>query len=411
MRTKLDQKHCDALEPMPKPSDWQRKRDPDDVPTPVAVALSDFCRRARSPASPRQVREALALLTADDDFRVSELAATEPAVSPIGPYAAVDIISGTSADLAQRRQGSGYYELLGALVEEKQRKAPPLPPPPLAVFPPVASVLKTDAPALESPKKMTKAERTQERILPKRMEDFGGFGDDDAGPKFGAQFLPKRNLPAPRGRFSRIDPTKQSFESMLKAEARTAIEDIVKQSANRYAAHELLEAAFSGKKGIPLSIEEVEEALQRHRLLSDLEDRERQAIVEQLVAARGALGRAAYALQIPPKALARLGALLGLESRIDEIRSGFAKESIAGLPLSQRLELLSKTKYLADLKIEAKFQKALTRELNGLFDEVADAVETPSQALELVAKKHALHPESLRRATEMLRLHVAVKNA
>jgi hypothetical protein len=396
---------------MPKPSDWQRKRDPDDVPTPVAVALSDFCRRAKSPASPRQVREALALLAADDDFRITDLAATEPVAFPLGPYAAVDIVSGTSADLAQRRQGSGYYELLSALVDEKQKKAPPLPPPPLAVFPPVASIVKTVMPAGESRGKMTKAERTQERILPKRMEDFGGFSDDETSPKFGAQFLPKRNLPAPRGRFSRVDPSKQSFESMLKAEARSTIEDIVKQSPHRYAALELLDASFSGKKGNPLSIEEVEEALLRHRLLSTLEERERQAIVEQLVAARGALGRAAYALEIPPKSLSRLGAVLGLEPRIDEIRSGFAKESIAGLPLSQRLELLSKTKYLADLKIEAKFQKALTRELNGLFDEVADAVETPAQALELVAKKHALHPESLRRATEVLRLHVAAKNA
>src|SRR6059058_302551 len=41
---------------------WQRKRQPDDVPTPVAVALSDYCRRAKSPAPAPEVRAALALI-------------------------------------------------------------------------------------------------------------------------------------------------------------------------------------------------------------------------------------------------------------------------------------------------------------------------------------------------------------
>src|SRR5215468_8933142 len=39
---------------------WERKRQPDDVPTPVAVAVSDFCPRAGTPAAPRAVREAQA---------------------------------------------------------------------------------------------------------------------------------------------------------------------------------------------------------------------------------------------------------------------------------------------------------------------------------------------------------------
>src|SRR5512137_2205894 len=46
---------------------WQRRREPDDVPTPLAVALSDFCRRAKSPASAAEVREALALLAPEDE--------------------------------------------------------------------------------------------------------------------------------------------------------------------------------------------------------------------------------------------------------------------------------------------------------------------------------------------------------
>ena len=53
---------------------WQRKRQPDEVPTPVAVAVSDYCRRAKGAAPAGEVREALALLAETDDFRVRDLA-------------------------------------------------------------------------------------------------------------------------------------------------------------------------------------------------------------------------------------------------------------------------------------------------------------------------------------------------
>src|SRR5437762_84055 len=51
---------------------WHRRRRPDEVPTPVAVAVSDFCRRARAPdprppgpAAPERRRGAKAKADAD----------------------------------------------------------------------------------------------------------------------------------------------------------------------------------------------------------------------------------------------------------------------------------------------------------------------------------------------------------
>src|SRR5262245_33715818 len=93
---------------------WERKRQPDDVPTPVAVAVSDFCRRAGVPAAPRAVREALSTVSEAEDFRVRAVTDAEPPVRPLGPFATVDLARGTPAETAALRERSGYY----ALVEE-----------------------------------------------------------------------------------------------------------------------------------------------------------------------------------------------------------------------------------------------------------------------------------------------------
>ena len=83
--------------------DLQRKRLPEDVPTPVAVAVADFCRRAKAPASPGLVRDALALLDDDDDTRVRQLTDAEP-TARLGPFAVVDVILGTKTSVAAERR-------------------------------------------------------------------------------------------------------------------------------------------------------------------------------------------------------------------------------------------------------------------------------------------------------------------
>ena len=104
---------------------WERKRQPDDVPTPVAVAVSDYCRRAGTPAAPRAVREALSTVSEADDFRVRAVTDAEPPVRPLGPFAVVDLARGTPADTAALRERSGYYALVEELLALEDLRAGP----------------------------------------------------------------------------------------------------------------------------------------------------------------------------------------------------------------------------------------------------------------------------------------------
>src|SRR5688572_29588399 len=91
----------------------QRKRHPLDVPTPVAVALADFCRRAGATVDPRTVRDALSLLGPADDARVLKLAAAEPPARPLGPFAVVELLETKhSAEDVAARQKAGEFDAI-----------------------------------------------------------------------------------------------------------------------------------------------------------------------------------------------------------------------------------------------------------------------------------------------------------
>src|SRR6516164_4643943 len=133
---------------------WERKRQPDDVPTPVAVAVSDFCRRAGTPAAPRTIREALSTVSETDDFRIRAVTDAEPPVRPLGPFAVVDLARGTPGDTAALRERSGYYALVEELLAlQDQRAAPPTVATPSAAVTPPPPVLPAPAvtPAAQAP--------------------------------------------------------------------------------------------------------------------------------------------------------------------------------------------------------------------------------------------------------------------
>src|SRR5690349_2197727 len=165
-----------AARTMADQDQWHRRRRPDEVPTPVAVAVSDFCRRARAPAPAAEVRDALSLLSEEEDFRVPSVTDAEPAARPLGPYAVVDLLRGASPELAAERQKVGYYDLARALADAREQPAPaPLdaPPPPA----PLAAASHTvKAPERQSahPERRRAARAASltvaERIAPRRRE-------------------------------------------------------------------------------------------------------------------------------------------------------------------------------------------------------------------------------------------------
>lgn len=382
--------------------DWHRKRHPDDVPTPVAVAVSDFCRRAKAPAAPALVRDALALLSDDDDFRVQALADSEP-TSRLGPFAVVDLILGTDEAVAAQREETGYYDMVRKVAEENAKVAPPPAPPPL----PLASAPRV-VPARASPpreeKKRKKALTVSEKIAPKKRKAGEPVSERPAPPLPGTAFLPKRNLPLPRGRFTTIDPTRAALETLFRPAGKPTLETLVDQLPHRVALLRALEQGYIGKRGKPLSIGDVEDLLEEHDFFDRVETKEKEGVLAALVEQKGSFGKTAHAIGMKADELELLIGALGLEREVEEIRERYIKEALAEANLAQRLELLFRNRYLEDLRIERKFPASLEKQLREMVDEVRDAATTIPTLIDLLARQHGLHAEGLHRALEKLGL-------
>ncbi|MCU0698873.1 MAG: hypothetical protein MUC96_20410 [Myxococcaceae bacterium] len=381
-------------------SGWKRQRHPDDVPTPVAVAVADFCRRARAPASPALVREALSVLSAADDGAVRRITDAEPAATPLGPFALVDLVKGASPKQAAERQTSGYYEMARVSLEDEapaEAEPPPARPAPAP---------KASAPRQAESKKPRRARVTvSDRIAPKKRV----AGSEPPRPRPqqplpGTAFLPKRKLPPPRGRYTRVDSSRSTYEALLKPDAKDALVAIVEQSATRYHVFRSLEPGYAGRAGQPLSVADVEGALTRHQLLPALKKKERDGVLTAVATGRGSEVAAAKNLGIRPAEVDTLIGELSLKREVSEIRERFVREALDPANLPLRLQLLGRGKYLADLKIERRFTDALTRDVTKLLDDCAEAAKTVPELVAMTAKKHALVEDLLSRAVERLGL-------
>lgn len=385
--------------------EWQRKRRPEEVPAPVAIALSDYCRRAESPGSADQVREALCLLEIADDARVRELAAGEPLERPLGPLAVIDLLMGTPAKLAAERQRTGYYELVRQLLSPLPEPVPSAPPPARATPRPALPLARVTAPppgADERPRRSRKAKAKeaslQERIAPRRKTR----GAKDAPPAAPMPPQPaswkKRELPAPRGRYSTVSAVKQKTESLKEARSKSFLEGLLAQSETRHGVWKALSAHYASR-GRPIGLHEVEEALEHHGLLSGFAEKEREAVLSQVAQARGGLERAARALGLKSKAeLLALAKAVGAKKQVEDLRERFVREALSPEHLPLRLDLAGKFKYLADLGIARQFDTALARDLKELFG------KSPHPDVFEVSRRTGFNAEMLERAATRLGL-------
>lgn len=380
--------------------DLQRKRLPEDVPTPIAVAVSDFCRRAKVPASPGLVRDALALLDEGDDSRVRALTDAEP-TERLGPFAVVDVVLGTRASVAAEREKSGYYDAVRkatkshkpparATLQVLTTSAPPSP--------------RASAPASEPKARKPRGQTIKEKIAPHKRRE----GEFDRAPIIaaptGSSFLPRRNLPAPRGRFTTVDPTRASFESLFRPDAKETVETLIAQVPHRVALLRTLEQGYVSKRGETLSVGDVEDVLEVHHLFEIIEKKERDGVLAAVIDQKGALSRASHVFGLTQEELEKLIGALGVEKQVEQVRDRYAREALSPENLSLRLDLLFRGKYLEDLGIEKKFQQALTKQLGAMVKEVKDAATSVPTLVDMISRQHALHAESLRRALEKLGL-------
>lgn len=379
---------------------WQRRRHPDDVPAPVAVAVADYCRRAQAPAAPFLVREALALLSEEDDERAREMADSEPEAR-LGPFAVIDVLGGTSARVAAERQANGYYEMVRIAAADHAAAHPVLPPP-------RASASRRAAPPTEAPearKARTAKQSVSEKIAPRRRK----AGDEkDTTPAVRlppvSSYLPKRNLPAPRGRFTKVSPAKASFETLLKPAAVEELDALMQQVNTRVALMQALDHTYQGRTPPHLVVADVEVVLKRHGLLKRMQTAERGALLAAILDSRGARGRAAQSLGMKPPDFEHIAEAIGLSKEVEEIRDRFSREALSPRHLGLRLGLLNRGRYLTNLGIEKKFKAALSRDLGRLLDEAEDATENDEQLISLLAKREGLHRDQLAAAVEKLGL-------
>jgi hypothetical protein len=398
-------------------SQWQRRRQPEDVPTPVAVAVSDFCRRAKAAASPSEVREALALLSEDEDFRVRSLTDAEPEASPLGPFAVMDVLRGTAASLAAQRQACGYYELAQELARARDESKPLSPVPAPAEGPVFAP---PRPPAEASPEAVggkagkaarKEAESVQERISPRKRAVEPEPEPESEQPQESSEAEPrflKKDLPKPRGRYAQVTAPKGSYQQLLRAEGKDILTPAVEQNETRFSLLKTLGEHYSGAKG-ELTQADLDSVLRRHELMDALVYKERQAVLAGYTEQRGATGRVAWALGLSPSELLRLVNSLGIQAEVEELRERFRREALGSRHLTQRLDMLGRDKYLVDLGIKKRFADTLRKELEVLVgEEVSSARDLPGLAL-AVARKHGAPQELVLRAIERLGLAATLR--
>jgi hypothetical protein len=381
-------------------SDWQQYRNPEDIPTPLAIACADYCRRNQVPSTPKAVRAALALLPPDDDEKLKRLADDGALLPGCGPYALVDIVRGASVELALERQASGFYTALRVSQKAPQRGATQV----------VASTVPLfDESRLKAPVKRTRAQSISDKIKPKKRDRFEpeeilvqakGINHTLSG----ASFLTKRNLPLPKGRFSQVDPSKLAADTLMKTEAKDMLVALVDQSLHRDELWRTLETGYTGKRGQALVVEDVLQVLEKHGLKKTLEEKERALILGGIVEHRGAVGRLAKDRNLSEASLKNLIVALKLKREVSEATERFTREALSHGNLSVRIELLFKTAYLNDLGIELKFKDRLKLELKNVIKEIKDDVSNPKDLVALLARKQSLSPEPLLKALEKLGL-------
>lgn len=378
----------------------QRKRHPLDVPTPVAVALADFCRRAGAPVDPRTVRDALSLLDEAKDDHLLLYAAQAPFAKPLGPYAVIDIIeTGMTPFEGAERQLAGVYDHV--------MLAPPPPeahPPPEQAVPtpePVELAADEDeaAPAPRS-KKGRAAAAVSSRIAPKHRKatDPKPLPPPPAEPRLSA--FRKRDLPKPRGRYTRVEGTRLKVETLFKPHLKEELEALIRQHGHRVAIRRALDSQYYGKKGEALESSDVADAMLHHGLRTALTERERMLVLSAVTDSRGDLARASAALGMKPEELDHIVLNTGAANDIAQIREHHAREALAHGNLRHKLELLDKGKYLEGLGVEKRFRDALALELKEVLDQALGRAKDVDGLVTEVARREGLSHEKLRLAMD-----------
>lgn len=408
------------------------QRDPAGVATPLAIALTDFCRRAGRLAPPDDVRRALARLTPGDDARLARLLEKAPAAKPLGPEAAIDLFLGLPASEASSREESGFYVALGRL--------PRLAPMPLIV--PVGSSGSTEAPTLPPPKKRRASndKAAKSAIDPEELPDHEEDEQEEEAPdeapaaapakavrprlrseraaiaptvRAAGTPRPERPKPAPAPELPRRGAQRAPRGRMMVGPA--ALRDVRELEGSR--GKEELRAQLGSFKGhLPAIADllarqyafgdrgftegQLERLLRRHGLEQEARTIERDHLRELFTTLRGDLFGVAKRLGMPRKAFEARLVTRGLWEDAERIRDRFRREPFSK-PASERAHLLlHRMSWLRDLGIAEKLEAHLRVDFDLHWKDVSDLPE--EQRFQQLAKRLTVDEETARALVERM---------
>jgi hypothetical protein len=383
------------------------ERTPDEVPTPLAIAVADFCRRAGRPSEPGVVRLALARLRPDQDKFVRVIVDAEPEAKPLGPDALVDHVRGLSVQEAARREEDGYYVALARVPRQSRSSmsehASPnsLPRETEGTLSPEAAhdhavsrraaqreeiedaLLKARGDRTKAAQQLgiTEAEfeaRVKRLSLVRRAQKIAkdaakgatpvkirkaGEGKPAERPRAAVPPpLPRRGVDRPpKGRLSQGTPVARDPAELRRPEGKAELAELIQSyKGDRRALLGRLSSIFNIGKGA-FSNKDLDALLVKHGLVALADSAERNHLLYLFTSLRGDLKGVSKALKLSPKELKQELVGRGLWDEAERLRERFRRELFAK-PTSEQVQLvLHRQSYLRDLHAKDGLEKQVRK--------------------------------------------------
>jgi len=395
-------------------------RSPDDVPTPLAIAVATFCRRAGCAASPEAVRLALARLAPTEDGAMQALARGEPPARPLGPEAVIDVLRGLPADEAAEREAAGYYLAMA--------RAPRVPAPAAVAVEPSAAPLPSSAPRAgrDAQRQALLAALGEARGDLRQAAAQLGLSDDvlqaqlrkhalvrqagaiaksaatrakpptvRAGGVRAERVRPLAAVPPPLPKLTAERPPRgrivlgirhtRALNELHKREAKPELRAILQSyKGNRRQLLGHVNRVFKSSRG-PLDDADLDALLDRHGLRAEADKLERDNLRFAFAEARGDLGEAAKRLKLAPDALRAYLQARGLWDEAERLRDRYRRE-LFGRPLSEQIQnLLKRARYVRALGAYPNLERHVRDEVSRNWKVARTAA--PSERLAKLAKR------------------------
>lgn len=365
-------------------------RDPREISDSIVSSVLDFCRRAQRPASPGEVRLALARLGEDRDREILRIASQKPPATPLSPHAFVDWVLGMPPEQAAALEEAGAYL---AVAREAAAEA-------------IDLQLRRDreAAALAKPKPATRRRRktgtSEPTPLIRRRAKAKAPAEEEAAPETPPAEATEPELPPVRpgrrpaqpqfGRFVSGRPAKRPLQELERAEGAQILRDLIKETHGGMALlTSRLDATWAPAHG-RITPAQVEALLARHGLEPLRRKAERDQLRALLRRNRGYDRPVARAFRISTSELRNLLHEHNLMDEVKELRARAREEALAETSLEARLDLIHRhADRLRALGVLRALEKEVLQELRRLVDDfpAEEELKTPEILLEMVRRQ------------------------